>query len=64
MTPGGCIITNDNELELGMKVEIVKKDNRSDRKSAVVGNGNKIIAGSASMNLAGIEKIRCHCVVA
>ena len=50
----GTIITNQSELKPGMKVEIVKKDNRSDRKLAVVGDDNKIIAGSASMNLAGI----------
>ena len=63
MAPGSIIMCEE-ELRLGMKVEIVKKDNRLNRKSAVVGNGNKIIAGSASMNLAGIEKIGCHCIAA
>jgi len=64
MAKKGCIITSDDELKKGMKVEIVNKDNRSDRKSAVVEHGHKIVVGNASVNLAGIEKIGCHCVVA
>ena len=59
----GCIITDDKELEPGMKVVLVKKDNRKDRQPAVVGRDKRIVAGGASMNLSGIEKIGCHLAV-
>ena len=60
----GTIITDESELKQGMKVEVVKRNNRGERDVVEIGPDKKINFGGASMNLSGVDKIGCHCVVA
>lgn len=64
MLLSGIIITDEKDLKPGMELELVNKDNRQDRKPAVVNQNGRIEAGGATFNLSGADKIGCRLVVA